>query len=86
ADRELRAWYSMLKAAGCTNIISFNTHESKTGFLRSIPFTTFNAIETFWDCFSQSLNNNPIGSNRKRRILSIIADSFLYEELQSRLY
>ncbi|CAG8843233.1 17232_t:CDS:2, partial [Gigaspora margarita] len=32
------------------------------------------------------LNDNPIGSNGKRRILSIISDSFSYEELQSKLH
>ncbi|CAJ0842208.1 21313_t:CDS:2 [Entrophospora sp. SA101] len=33
--------------------------------------------EVLWDCFHQSLQANKKGYNRKKRILSIIAENFL---------
>jgi hypothetical protein len=45
-----------------------------------------NSNETrFWDSFSKSIGANVRGMNGKQRILSIIADEFKYEELESKL-
>ena len=55
------------------------------GFLRSIPTTMFNATETFWKCFARSFDDNKRESDRTRRILSIIAEEFPYQELQKHL-
>lgn len=58
----------------------------QSGFLQTIPKHTFNATEVFWECFEHSLSLNKRGANGKQRILSIIADKFLYKELQTRLH
>lgn len=39
----------------------------------------------FWYCFQRSLDENKRGYDGKRRILSIIADQFTYDELQKNL-
>jgi hypothetical protein len=52
------------------------------GFLSSNPS---NSTETFWSCFRQALNDNKKTRDGKRRILSIIANDFIYEELEHNL-
>jgi hypothetical protein len=42
-------------------------------------------IDKFWDSFNVSIQMNKRGWDGKRRILSIIADKFLYHELQENL-
>ncbi|RGB34409.1 hypothetical protein C1646_760611 [Rhizophagus diaphanus] len=42
-------------------------------------------VNKFWSCFNESLKVNKKGSDEKRRILSIIANDFLYEEIKSNL-
>ncbi|CAG8685296.1 5009_t:CDS:2, partial [Gigaspora rosea] len=79
-----------LYTTGCSSITPFSRDESQQflyeqGFLRSIPGHIFNTTETFWNCFAQALAENPCGSNGQRHILSIIADSFKYEDLQKNL-
>ena len=44
-----------------------------------------NATLTFWSCFDEALSNNKKTYDGKRRILSIIAVDFSYEELQTNL-
>ena len=39
----------------------------------------------FWDAFKNSIDTNIRGVNNKQRVLSIIADDFKYEELESEL-
>ena len=58
----------------------------QNGFLRTIPKQIFNATEVFWEIFEHSLSLNKRDANRKQRILSIIADKFLYKELQNKLH
>ncbi|CAG8564615.1 6728_t:CDS:2, partial [Scutellospora calospora] len=57
----------------------------KFGHLISIPIHMPNATHTFWNSFSHALNNNKKTLDRKRRILSIIADDFIYNELEENL-
>jgi len=57
----------------------------QSGFLNPYPLGVQNPSQTFWDCFAQSLAQNPKGSDGMRRILSIIAHQFSYQELQNRL-
>ena len=52
------------------------------GFLVDIPS---NFTETFWSCFRQALRDNKKTRDGKRRILSIIANDFTYEELENNL-
>lgn len=73
------------KSKDCTKEKEILAMLYNLGFLRSIPITMFNATETFWKCFARSLDDNKKGSNGKRRILSIIADQFSYQELQNKL-
>ncbi|CAJ0842206.1 21312_t:CDS:2 [Entrophospora sp. SA101] len=49
------------------------------GFLspHPLPKQDANDGEVLWDCFHQSLQANKKGYNRKKRILSIIAENFL---------
>ncbi|GBC02272.1 hypothetical protein RclHR1_04530014 [Rhizophagus clarus] len=42
-------------------------------------------VNKFWSCFNESLKANKKGSDGKRRILSIIANDFSYEEIKSNL-
>ncbi|RHZ65038.1 hypothetical protein Glove_319g71 [Diversispora epigaea] len=106
-DRELQAWNSMLKAAGCINITPFNNNISKykfwtqssdpevdkkilsdlynLGFLNPYPSNIQNPVKIFWESFKKCLAINKKGSNGIRRILSIIANKFSYEELQNKL-
>jgi hypothetical protein len=44
-----------------------------------------NSTQTFWQCFSQAINDNKKNYDGKRRALSIIADDFTYDELQKNL-
>lgn len=39
----------------------------------------------FWECFSDALNSNIRGSDGHQRILSIIAESFTYLQLNNNL-
>ena len=55
------------------------------GFLTGIPKNMPNATHTFWMYFEQALASNKKGPNGKRRILSIIANEFTYEELKQNL-
>uniref|UniRef100_U9UH23 Uncharacterized protein n=1 Tax=Rhizophagus irregularis (strain DAOM 181602 / DAOM 197198 / MUCL 43194) TaxID=747089 RepID=U9UH23_RHIID len=104
SDRELGAWLSMLRAAGCSDITPWSHGKSeyqlwtksrnpiqekqifttlyKMGFLSSNPS---NSTETFWSCFRQALDDNKKTRDGKRRILSIIANDFTYEELEYNL-
>jgi hypothetical protein len=42
-------------------------------------------IDKFWDSFNVSIEMNNRGLNGKQKILSVIADNFLYRELQDNL-
>jgi hypothetical protein len=55
----------------------------QTGFLISKP--VLNYTQTFWKCFKNALNCNKKNRDGKRRILSIIANDFIYEELENNL-
>ncbi|CAG8841167.1 6435_t:CDS:2, partial [Racocetra persica] len=55
------------------------------GFLTSIPVHMPNTTRTFWNSFSRALDNNKKTSDGKRRILSIIAEDFTYDELETNL-
>ena len=57
----------------------------KTGFLQPNAKYIQSATSIFWNCFKRALMNNKKTSNGKRRILSIIADDFTYDELESQL-
>jgi len=57
----------------------------RDGFLNTIPTNVFNSSNQFWKCFQKSLEENKTGHDGKIRILSIIANSFEYEELQKNL-
>ena len=57
----------------------------KIGLLTSIPIHMPNATCTFWTCFERALSNNKRTYDGKRRILSIIAEDFTYDELQNNL-
>ena len=54
------------------------------GFLHPIPNECYQ-IETFWNCIQESLNVNKKGQDGKRRILSIVADQFSYDEIKNNL-
>ncbi|RHZ77813.1 hypothetical protein Glove_172g3 [Diversispora epigaea] len=56
----------------------------KMGFLINNP-NSKNSTQTFWKCFSNVLEDNKKNRNGKRRVLSIVADNFNYEELQENL-
>ncbi|RHZ54903.1 hypothetical protein Glove_421g102 [Diversispora epigaea] len=105
SNREIGAWFSMLRATGCFNITPWLQNESeylfwtksqnpaqeklifknlfRTGFLISKP--VLNYTQTFWKCFKNALNCNKKNRDGKRRILSIIANDFTYEELENNL-
>ena len=55
------------------------------GLLTPIPIHMPNATLTFWSCFDEALSNNKKTYDGKCRILSIIAEDFNYEELQTNL-
>ncbi|CAG8777053.1 13380_t:CDS:2, partial [Cetraspora pellucida] len=55
------------------------------GFLNSSPSYVPNKIRIFWQCFNQALADNKKTKDKKRRILSIIADDFSYSELKTNL-
>lgn len=57
----------------------------KAGLLTPIPIHMPNATRTFWSCFNQALASNKKTYDGKRRILSIIAEDFTYDELQNNL-
>ena len=46
---------------------------------------THDDSDVFWDCFRDSYNINSKGINGKVRTLSIIAESFTYEEIINKL-
>jgi hypothetical protein len=43
------------------------------------------AVDKFWSCFNESLKINKKGPDGIRRILSIIADNFSYDEIKTNL-
>jgi hypothetical protein len=55
------------------------------GFLVSIPTHIKNTTATFWSCFKRALNDNMKNHDGKRRVLSVIANDFTYEELKTNL-
>ena len=44
-----------------------------------------NSTQTFWQCFSHTLEDNKKNYDEKRWVLSIIANDFTYKELQENL-
>ncbi|CAB4444102.1 unnamed protein product [Rhizophagus irregularis] len=57
----------------------------KLGFLQQNPCYQENQSLTFWQAFRNALENTNRGPNGQRRILSIIATKFTYQELRSKL-
>ncbi|CAB4395059.1 unnamed protein product [Rhizophagus irregularis] len=57
----------------------------ESGFLQQNPHYSENQSLTFWQAFRDALENTNRGSNGQRRILSIIATKFTYQELKSKL-
>jgi len=55
------------------------------GFLASAPIHTSNKTNIFWSCFKQALKDNKKNQYGKRHALSIIANDFTYQELQTNL-
>ena len=55
------------------------------GFLNTHSMYVQTPAKTFWKCFKNSLEENQKGDDGKRRILSIIAQDFTYQELQEKL-
>jgi len=53
--------------------------------LNSYSTSIQNASQIFWNCFAKSLAQNKKGPEGIRRILSIIAHHFSYQELQNKL-
>ncbi|RHZ85580.1 hypothetical protein Glove_64g62 [Diversispora epigaea] len=98
SKREIRAWQAMLRAIGCVNITPFDKKESEIKFWTRSPnpesnkavinmlYHNADSIEKFWNSFEHSLNLNQRDNNGKQRILSIIADNFSYEELETKLH
>jgi hypothetical protein len=56
----------------------------KSGFLQLNPRSE-NFTHTFWQAFRDALEGTNRGPNGQRRILSIIATQFTYQELKSKL-
>lgn len=52
---------------------------------RDISYRSNPIVDKFWSCFNESLKRNKKGPDGKRRILSIIADNFSYEEIRTNL-
>jgi hypothetical protein len=52
------------------------------GFLQTTPE---NHTKQFWNAFQDALDSNIRGIDGKRRILSIIADTFSYETIKRNL-
>ncbi|CAB4385812.1 unnamed protein product [Rhizophagus irregularis] len=57
----------------------------ESGFLQQNPHYSENQSLTFWQAFRDALENTNRGPNGQRRILSIIATKFTYQELKSKL-
>jgi hypothetical protein len=57
----------------------------KMGFLVSAPIHISNKADIFWSCFNQALKDNKKNQDGKWRTLSIIANDFTYQELQTNL-
>jgi len=57
----------------------------ENGFLSSGFSDASDSSNEFWYCFQCSINENKRGLDGKRRILSIIADRFTYNELETNL-
>ena len=55
------------------------------GFLVSAPIHMSNKTNIFWSCFKQALKDNKKNRDGKQRVLSIIANDFTYQELQTNL-
>ncbi len=55
------------------------------GFLHLTPSKFCNQTEILWNCIQESLNSNKKGQDGKRRVLSIIADQFSYDEIKKNL-
>ncbi|RIB05182.1 hypothetical protein C2G38_2220385 [Gigaspora rosea] len=58
-------------------------YESK--FLQNVPVNNENKTDQFWNTFQDALDSNIRGNNRKRRILSIIAERFHYDTIKEKL-
>jgi hypothetical protein len=54
-------------------------------FLALNPSDASGSSNEFWYCFQRSLNENKRGPHGKIRTLSIIADRFTYNELETNL-
>ena len=57
----------------------------KSGFFQPNPHFLENQSHIFWQAFHDALENTSRGPNGQRRILSIIATKFTYQELGSKL-
>jgi hypothetical protein len=57
----------------------------KSGFLQPNPCFLENQSHIFWQAFRDALENTSRGPDGQRRILSIIATKFTYQELRSKL-
>ena len=57
----------------------------ENGFLSSGFSDASDSSNEFWYCFQRSINENKRGLDGKRCILSIIADRFTYNELETNL-
>lgn len=57
----------------------------ESGFLQPNPHFLENQSHTFWQAFRDALKNTNKGPNGQRRILSIIAIKFTYQELKLKL-
>ena len=55
------------------------------GFLVSIPVHMPNSTKKFWNCFDRAMKENKKTHDGKRRVLSIIADQFMYSQLEKNL-
>ncbi|GBC53669.2 hypothetical protein GLOIN_2v1483553 [Rhizophagus irregularis DAOM 181602=DAOM 197198] len=101
SSRELGAWKTFLRAAGAHDVTPWTHETSQYQFwsksscpkqdyalltqLYQMGILVENSTQTFWQCFNHTLKDNKKNFDGKRRILSIIADDFTYDELQENL-
>ncbi|CAB4481821.1 unnamed protein product [Rhizophagus irregularis] len=101
SSRELGAWKTFLRAAGAHDVTPWTYETSQYQFwsnsscpkqdyalltqLYQMGILVENSTQTFWQCFNHALKDNKKNFDGKRRILSIIADDFTYDELQENL-
>ena len=57
----------------------------RSGFFQPNPCFLENQSHIFWQAFRDALENTSRGPDGQRRILSIIAINFTYQELRSKL-